>query len=278
VHHVGTIAETAPAIGAYEGHSSGHTRQPLIARPTGSVHQAVTAAELAPGGSVDRHLHAFEQAVCVLEGALELSVAGTQQTLGPDDYAWVEVGVPHAVSNSSGQPARWLEISAPQPGASLDDTVFAGDGVSGAEPDVPFRTAHFDVDQLPAATETFGLAGFGGGNVGGASVKLLIDKDFGASQLNLMALRYMPDGFIKEHDHAFEEAFFFVEGEIDVVLDGEPYTLRAGDYCWSSVGGMHAMTNRSGAPVRWIETQVPQPPSRHQARFRGDWERLAAGG
>ena len=37
---------------------------------------------------------------------------------------------------------------------------------------------------------------------------------------------------------------------------------------------MHALANRSAEPVRWLETQVPQPPSRHQARFKGDWERL----
>jgi hypothetical protein len=56
------------------------------------------------------------------------------------------------------------------------------------------------------------------------------------------------------------------------VLDGTTYNLRAGDYCWSGAASMHAFTNRSDAPVRWIETQVPQPPSRLQARFRGDWE------
>jgi hypothetical protein len=27
--------------------------------------------------------------------------------------------------------------------------------------------------------------------------------------------------------------------------------------------------------VRWLETQVPQPPSRYQARFRNEWERTA---
>ena len=40
---------------------------------------------------------------------------------------------------------------------------------------------------------------------------------------------------------------------------------------------MHALTNRSDAPVRWLETQAPQPPSRHQFRYRNDWEALVAG-
>lgn len=36
---------------------------------------------------------------------------------------------------------------------------------------------------------------------------------------------------------------------------------------------MHSFRQRGDEPVRWIETQVPQPPTRHQARFKGDWER-----
>ncbi len=80
-----------------------------------------------------------------------------------------------------------------------------------------------------------------------------------------------PGGFIAKHDHAFEEGFFFLAGEIEAELDGETYTLRAGDYCWSGVGSMHALTNRTDLPVRWLETQAPQPPSRYQARFVADW-------
>jgi hypothetical protein len=40
---------------------------------------------------------------------------------------------------------------------------------------------------------------------------------------------------------------------------------------------MHALTNRSGESVRWLETQAPQPPPRYQARFVADWERFLAG-
>jgi quercetin dioxygenase-like cupin family protein len=106
---------------------------------------------------------------------------------------------------------------------------------------------------------------------------MLIDREAGASQFNLFVVEYAPGGLIKEHDHPFEESFFFVAGEIEAVLDGTTYHLRAGDYCWSGVASMHAFRNRFDAPVRWIETQAPQPPSRLQARFRGDWERPLTG-
>jgi quercetin dioxygenase-like cupin family protein len=166
--------------------------------------------------------------------------------------------------------ASWLEVSAPLPGAWPDDTVF--DDGPGATPDVPYRRGHFEAADLPAPSGAI-LAG-AGSNVGGASVKLLMNQDFGTSQFILMALQYVPAGGIKEHDHAFEEGFFFVDGELEADLDGEKHTLGPGDFFWSAVGSAHELTNRSDAPVRWLETQAPQPPPRHQFRYRADWGRL----
>jgi quercetin dioxygenase-like cupin family protein len=237
----------------------------------------VVVAELAHGGSVDRHLHAFEQAFYVLRGALTLEVAGAVEELAADDYVFVDRGVAHALRNESAEPAEWFEVSAPQPGADLEDTVFVTSDTLSADVETPYRRWHFDEDQLPDPARPIGLAGFGAENVGGAAAKVLIGPDTGASQLNLMVVHYAPGGFIKRHDHAFEEGFFFLMGEIEAELDGETHTLRAGDYCWSGVGSMHALANTSDRPVRWLETQVPQPPSRYQARFVVDWERFLAG-
>ena len=266
VHLVGKLAETAPHLGPFVGHAEGLTRGPLFDRAAGTVHHSVVHNELAAGGRVDRHMHAFEQGIYVLSGSLTVELAGSREELGVDDFLWIELGVPHAISGAG----AWLEVSAPLPGASLEDTVFTSG--AGATPEVPHRRGHFDVADLPEPSSAI-LAG-AGQNVGGASVQLLIKPDFGASQFILMALRYVPGGMIKEHDHAFEEGFFFLEGEIDAVLDGETYTLGAGDYFWSGVESMHALANRSDAPVRWLETQAPQPPSRHQFRYRVDWEAL----
>jgi quercetin dioxygenase-like cupin family protein len=263
-------------LGSYGGHSKGFSRFVLVERSTGSVHQELVVGELQEGGRVDPHFHAFEQAIYLLAGRVHVDLAGSRETLAADDYLWIEVGVPHELTSPGSEPARWLEVSAPIPGARLEDTVFS-DG-AGTQPDVAYRRGRFAVSDLPEPSDTIGLAGAGTANVGGASLRMLVDRELGASQLNLMALRYVAGGGIKEHDHAFEEAFFFVEGEIEAVLDGETHTLRAGDFFWSSVGGMHSLENRSDAPVRWLETQVPQPPSRHQFRYRDDWERLIGAG
>jgi quercetin dioxygenase-like cupin family protein len=161
-------------------------------------------------------------------------------------------------------------VSAPLPGAWRDDTVFAGG--PGAPADLPYRRGHFDVADLPAPSGAI-LAG-AGSNVARASVKLLMNQEFGASQFILIALQYVPGGGIKAHDHAFEEAFFFIEGELEANLDGEVHTLGPGDWFWSGVESTHELMNRSDSPVRWLETQAPQPPSRHQFRYRTDWDSL----
>ena len=269
MHVVGKLVETAADLGPFAGHAEGLTRRPLFDRAAGTAQHAVVHNELAGGGRVDRHMHAFEEGIYLLSGSLAVELAGSREQLAADDYLWIELGVPHAVSGAG----AWLEVSAPLPGSSLEDTVFT-DG-PGATPDVPYRRGHFDPADLPEPSSAI-LAG-AGSNVGGASVKLLINPDLGASQFILMALRYVPGGMIKEHDHAFEEGFFFLEGKIEAVLDGETYTFGPGDYFWSGVESMHALTNRSDEPVRWLETQAPQPPSRHQFRYRGDWEQLVAG-
>ena len=164
-----------------------------------------------------------------------------------------------------------------RPGAALQDTVFVdGDRVpEGVER--PYRRDHFEAAGLPEPSSAIGLAGFGAANVGGASLEILVGPDSGASQLNLMVVQYAPGGFISKHDHAFEEGFFVLTGEVEAELDGETHVFGAGDYFWSGVGSMHSLVNRSNDTVRWLETQVPQPPSRHQARFVADWVRYLSG-
>jgi quercetin dioxygenase-like cupin family protein len=275
MHLRGTLGETPERLGRYAGHSAGHLRRPIIDRAGGSVHQEVVIGELAPGGRVDRHLHAFEEAFYVLAGRLVLEAAGASEELEADDYVFVDRGVAHELRNESGETARWLEASAPQPGALLEDTVFVAEHVLPTGIDAPYRRGRFDVATLPQPSGAI-LAGFDAANVGGAALEILVGPATGATQLNLMVVQYAPGGFINPHDHAFEEGFFFLEGEIEADLNGDGHTLRAGDYCWSSAGDMHALHNRSEGVVRWLETQVPQPPSRYQARFAAEWERFLA--
>ena len=48
-----------------------------------------------------------------------------------------------------------------------------------------------------------------------------------------------------------------------------------GDVFWTGVGCIHGFRNTSRKPVRWLETQSPQLPSRYGYRFNRDWQYLA---
>ncbi len=268
MHHGGTFSEQAlgpdPVLG---NRSSGYASAALVDASTGSSSQRVAVSQLAAGGGIERHFHSYEEVAYVLAGRVELTLGDIVRELGRDDFALMQTGVPHAWRNAGPEPARWLDISAPQPkpaGGDFSDTFF---GPRDAEVDASALVGHFDESQLPPLA----LAGFTAANVANASLKMLVDPSFGAAHLNFFVVQYADGGLIKEHDHAFEEAYFFLQGEIEALADGETRILRAGDYFWTGIGCPHAFRNRSGKPVRWVETQVPQPPVREAARFKADW-------
>src|SRR5438093_9185209 len=171
MHHRGRLAETSGGAGRYAGHSEGHSRRVLVDGEAGSVHQEVVVAELARGGRVDRHLHAFEEAIYILDGRLTFEAAGSTEQLDTDDYVFVDRGVAHALGNGAAGPCRWFEVSAPPPGGDLDDTVFVAGQAPKPEVAIPYRRAHFDVGELPEPSSALGLAGFGNAALGRAALE-----------------------------------------------------------------------------------------------------------
>jgi mannose-6-phosphate isomerase-like protein (cupin superfamily) len=108
----------------------------------------------------------------------------------------------------------------------------------------------------------------------GITVKMMVDSDLGARLSTMFLVQYAPDGVAGEHDHPFEETYFFLEGEAEATFDGERYRLGPGDVAWAGVGCRHGFRNLGDGPLRWLETQAPQPPSRHSYRFARDWDYL----
>ena len=61
---------------------------------------------------------------------------------------------------------------------------------------------------------------------------------------------------------------------VKMMLDSERHRLTAGDIGFAGVGCVHGFANPAKVPVRWLETQAPQPPARHSYRFARDWDYL----
>lgn len=281
MHYFGTFDEgTLSEHPVYRGHGEGYTQATLIDRATGSFHTGLSINQLAAGGTIHPHLHSFEEGFYILSGEAIVTIAGTAYRLSAGDYAVAKVGTPHAWRGAGAAPVRWLQMAAPQPkpAGAERDTFFLTDGSIPSDAprlDLPDPKGnllgHFDKTQVPPVGERKNVVA----GLEGVFLKWMIDEEFGARHHRMLFIEYQPGVGIGLHDHAFEEAYFILEGEIEATLDGKRYTARAGDVVWTSVGCVHAFRNASSAPVRWLETFSPQPPKENVFRFMAEWDARA---
>ena len=281
MHHFGRF-DTA-ALGRhplYDGRGDGYVRASLVDHTTGSAHTGLSIDELAPGGTLPPHVHSYEESFYVLAGQAMLRVDDHTCLVGPGDFGVIKVGTAHAWRAVGTTPVRWLQMAAPQPkppGAERD-TFFlrnASAPTEGAPLDLSrlngARLGHFDEGQIPPGDEGRLVAG----GLKGVFLKWLIDEAFGAVHHRLLFIEYLPGVAIGLHDHAYEEAYFILSGEVDATMDGSRYVAKAGDVLWTGVGCVHAFANTGREPVRWLETFSPQPPSENVFRFMAEWEQRA---
>jgi len=275
----------------------GLSRLVLVGPQQGAVHTEMAVGALAPGGWLQRHFHSFEEALYVLAGELLVEIDGHAHLLAAGDFTFMPVGTWHALGNAGPEQARWLSLNAPQrlaPDAGRRDTFFesepfdlealAAAAVRPSFGDPRLRwVGHYD--GTPPQAEALALTDPARGRrpagrdtalvvYSGISVKMLVDRVFGAELLTMFTVDYEPGGAAQVHDHPFEEAYFFLDGEIETELEGQARTVRAGDVVFAGVGATHGFFNSGSGRVRWIETQAPQPPERHSYRWVDHWRRF----
>jgi quercetin dioxygenase-like cupin family protein len=276
--------------------NSGLARAVLVGPEQGAVHTELAIGSLQAGGWICRHFHSFEESLYVLGGELLLEIDGTIHRLLKGDFALIPIGVRHTLANARDEPVRWMSMNTPQrlvPDAGRKDTFFEK-----SPPDVAALDARAErpvfgpttrwvghYDGTPPQAEALRLTDPARGRASagmdtalivysGISVKMLIDRVFGAELLTMFTVDYEPGGSAQQHDHPFEEAYFFLDGECEAELDGTVYTVRGGDVVFAGVGSVHGFYNNGPGRVRWIETQAPQPPGRHAYRWVPVWKRF----
>jgi len=275
MHYVSKI-DPASAVTPqlYSEHSTGFRCATYVERAMGSVHMGTRICYLDPKGSVEQHVHSFEESFYILEGNVIVQIGDEAYSLSAGHYGLIGTGAKHVFRNVSGEPACWLEMQAPQP-RPIDygrDTFFLGGEVP-AEGKVPengnSHLGHFDEAMLPAPGAPSQMEGFN--PTTGVAIKMFVDRSFGAVHQSLFLIQYQPGAKIDLHDHTFEESYFIVSGQVRATADGQTYDLSAGDVIWTGVGCIHSFANLGDEPVRWIETQAPLPPAKEIFRFERDW-------
>ncbi len=276
----------APTTG-WAGGATGYRRCMAVGEDDHAVHTGFVISELDAGGSIPWHVHSFEESCYVVTGTAVIDTAEGSYRLSEGGYGVVPIAMPHRWRNESGASVRWAEMRAPAPRSAYQEDTFVVEGPAyeeTAEVDVRDpRNRYFgkitasqmdpakqsqDLLEVTASMRTALLV------YGGINVKMMVDSDLGAQLSTMFMVQYDPDGATGPHDHPFEETYFFLEGQAEATFDGKPVVVSAGDIAWAGVGCPHSFHNLGGGPLRWLETQAPQPPRRHSYRFARDWDYL----
>src|SRR5579884_1300691 len=243
-------------------HARGYRRAPLVDHGCGAVHTGLGLCQLEAGGTLDRHLHSYEESFFVLEGDVILELDGRAYRLETGDYGVVQVGVPHGWRNTADGPARWLEMLSPQPRSHPRDTFFLGGEVPHtaerpdlADPSVRFL-GHFEDPQLPPP-HYLQMDGYSGGNVEGISLKMMVDRVLGAQHLTMAMGEFQPGAAGNVHDHPF-------------AAGGRPPSSAAvdtgiGPAAWSGRGWAEPTASSTPGKPRCAGSRH-RPPSRRASR------------
>jgi quercetin dioxygenase-like cupin family protein len=272
---------------AFESLSKGFRRWSIVNGEAGSVHQEFSICELEPGGTIDAHVHTFEESIYVLEGELLCQSGDGTYSLVPGDYGVIQVSAPHAFRNEGNVRVRWAEMLAPQPRRDAEGDVYAVDPLPRTDPilvdarDPRTRSfGHISPDNMNPGKQTQDMLAVSASMrtallvYSGITVKMMVDGDLGAQLSTMFMVQYEPAGVAGAHDHPLEETYLILEGEVYGWFDGIQYHLKPGDCAWAGVGCVHEFHNATDGIVRWLETQAPQPPRRYSYRFRRDWKYL----
>lgn len=276
---------TVPA--GWASAARGHTRWTVVGEDDGAVHTGFGIGRLDPAGHVPAHVHSFEESVYVLDGSGVLTTPDGSVRLQAGDYGLVPSGVPHTWRNDGEVQVRWAEMQGPTPRARFDhDTVLVPPFTEHLPEPVDVRDPRtrrygsITADHMNPAKQSQDLLAVSASMrtallvYSGITVKMMVDAELGARLTTMFMVHYDPDGAAGPHDHPFEETYLFLEGTAEAVFDGERHRLGPGDVAWAGVGCVHGFTNAGDGPLRWLETQSPQPPGRHSYRFVRDWAYL----
>lgn len=72
------------------------------------------------------------------------------------------------------------------------------------------------------------------------------------------------------HRHAFDEAFYMLEGELIFQLEDELLTKAPGELFFVPGNAVHALANHTDAPARYMLVCTPAGFERHWARLAAD--------
>ena len=276
--------ELTPAL---PEHSSGLTTAVLIGGHNGSTHTGLMLAELTDGW-VDAHVHSRETTFYVLSGTPTLYLDGVGVRLKERACGAIPVGMEHAWRCEG--TARWIEMTSPRPRDpdQPPDTFFVGPAPDSEPAPLDVRDprnrhlfllgpSDMDIDRLkqgasvdaPTVSASMATAALA---YSGITVKMLVDKRLDAQLQTMFMVFYQPGAVAHPHDHPFEESYFMLDGEVEVVADGERYTLGPATSSGPASAASTPSTRRRATPCSGSRRPLPGPPDQPLVSLRARLE------
>ncbi len=97
----------------------------------------------------------------------------------------------------------------------------------------------------------------------GAQVRFLCEADRTNGAWSLMQVTVPRDAGPPPHVHAWDEAYYVLEGELEFTLGPQRFVASAGDFVCTPGGAPHGFRGRSEAPARVLIFDAPA----HAATF-----------
>jgi quercetin dioxygenase-like cupin family protein len=205
----------------------------------------------APGGwrGHPLHRHDRDEGYHVLDGELTLQLGDELLTAGRGQFAFVKGGTAHAVANRSDAPVTYLLVATPAGAEPYPDTTVVGPRIGERD----------DLEPARPLTER-----------GDARINVLVRGADSGGRVALM------DNVVRAgvggpplHHHAFDEAFYVLDGELTFQVGQELVRRRGGELAFVKRGVHHAFANLSGEDARMLLVCTP-------AGFERYFQRMAA--
>ena len=96
--------------------------------------------------------------------------------------------------------------------------------------------------------------------LGALVTRLIHPNTVGSDRLGVSIAHMNPADRIRRHRHAYEEAYFVIEGEGEMFLEGEPLiALRPGVAVYVPPNAVHGQVNTADGPLRILCSLSPPP-------------------
>src|SRR5262245_19566629 len=96
-----------------------------------------------------------------------------------------------------------------------------------------------------------------GGHHRGLTRARLIGPAQGSVHTDLAVSQLNPGGSVETHIHSFELAAYVLAGSPALLLNGQPWRLRPGDFALMPIGVAHAWANPGEGDARWLTISTP---------------------